>query len=174
MEVINISVRDKIAKTQGKPVYICGNSTYVVAFDFDDEWAGITVKTARFITGDTYRDEVFEGNQCPVPVFLDTRHIAVGVFAGNLKTTTPAYIPAKKSILCDEGLPEDPPSDVYAQILDLLNRGGVANGLPAGGKAGQVLTKKTDKDYDVEWADIQIPEQYGLVTYDNRKVITIT
>lgn len=48
------------------------------------------------------------------------------------------------------------------------------NGVPAGGKAGQYLRKKSDADLDVEWADLVIPEQYGLVTYDQTKTITIT
>ena len=52
--------------------------------------------------------------------------------------------------------------------------GGTANGIPAGGKAGQYLCKKSDDDYDVEWTDLVIPEQYGLVTYDQDKTITIT
>lgn len=52
--------------------------------------------------------------------------------------------------------------------------GGAINGVPAGGKAGQYLRKKSDEDYAVEWADFEIPEQYGLVTYDQDKTITIT
>lgn len=47
-------------------------------------------------------------------------------------------------------------------------------GVPLGGKAGQYLRKKSDNDRDVEWADFEIPEQYGLVTYDQDKTITIT
>jgi hypothetical protein len=52
--------------------------------------------------------------------------------------------------------------------------GGSGNGIPAGGKIGQILCKKSDEDYDVEWADLEIPEQYGLITYDQNKTITIT
>ena len=49
-----------------------------------------------------------------------------------------------------------------------------AVGVPPGGKEGQYLRKKSDTDRDVEWADLVIPEQYGLVTYDQEKTITIT
>ena len=52
--------------------------------------------------------------------------------------------------------------------------GGTANGVPSGGTAGQYLRKKSDADGDVEWADLEIPEQYGLITYDQDKTITIT
>ena len=46
--------------------------------------------------------------------------------------------------------------------------------IPPGGKAGQYLRKKSDDDRDVEWAVFEIPEQYGLITYDQDKTITIT
>lgn len=48
------------------------------------------------------------------------------------------------------------------------------NGIPSGGKAGQILCKKSDEDYDVMWSDPVIPEQYGLVSYSQDKTITIT
>lgn len=51
---------------------------------------------------------------------------------------------------------------------------GIGAGIPDGGKAGQILRKKSDEDYDTEWADFEIPEQYGLVTYDQNKTITIS
>ena len=48
------------------------------------------------------------------------------------------------------------------------------DGIPPGGKAGQFLCKKSDEDFEVEWADFEIPKEYGLVTYDQDKTITIT
>lgn len=50
---------------------------------------------------------------------------------------------------------------------------GGSGALPPGGKAGQYLRKKSDADGDVEWADIEIPEEYGRVIYDSRGIITI-
>ena len=55
-----------------------------------------------------------------------------------------------------------------------LGGGSGGHGIPSGGKAGQYLCKKSDADYDVVWCDLVIPEQYGLVTYDQDKTITIT
>lgn len=60
-----------------------------------------------------------------------------------------------------------------AMINDYLEKHPLA-GIPDGGKAGQILRKKSDEDYDTEWADFEIPEQYGLVTYDQNKTITIS
>ena len=64
-----------------------------------------------------------------------------------------------------------------SKIAEMIPPGfspGTVNGIPTGGKAGQYLRKQSDADYDVVWADFVIPEQYGLVTYDQDKTITIT
>jgi len=122
MELL-VTIRDKIATYAEMRPYVCGNSDYVIHFDMDEEWAAHETKTARFVKDDgTYQDQVFTGNDCPVPVISNTFGIRVGVFAGDLHTTTPAYIPAKKSILCASGMPSAPSDDVYAQIMEHLNQ----------------------------------------------------
>lgn len=123
--VIPVSVHRKVARNEGKLTYVCGNSDYVIEFSFDGEWDGLDVKTARFKSNGKVVDVVFTGNRCEMPVMSDTYSIEVGVFAGNLKTTTPAVIMAQKSILCGEGVPADPPPEVYTQIMEMLNQGGV-------------------------------------------------
>ena len=121
MKTINVTVRDKIASAVGDIVYICGNSDYVINFDFDAEWDDYDVKTARFVHDGSYIDVVFAGNQCAMPVIHKAYGIYVGVYAGNLRTTTPAHIPSAASILSAEGTPEAPPDDVYAQLTELCN-----------------------------------------------------
>ena len=69
-KTINVSVLNKIAAADGT-VYICGNSDYLVEFDFDREWDAFEHKTARFIHGTSYTDQVFSGNLCPVPVLYN-------------------------------------------------------------------------------------------------------
>lgn len=124
-KTIKISVRDKIAVNMSNIPYTCGNSDFVINFDFDEEWDEFSVKTARFIKDDrTYQNQVFQGNECPVPVIYNTNKIRVGVFAGNLHTSTPAIVKANKGILCGDGSPEAPSDDVYAQIMEMLNNSG--------------------------------------------------
>lgn len=118
---IKVMVRDKIAAAD-QVRYVCGNSDYALSFDFDEEWSKYEHKTARFIYNGRFVDVVFSGNECPVPIISNTYNIKVGVYAGDLSTTTPAYIPATKSILCDNAPPADPTPDVYAQIMELLNK----------------------------------------------------
>lgn len=120
MPVINISVENKIAAADGT-LYVCGNSDFVAKFAFDAEWEAYENKTARFCYNNSYVDVVFTGNECPVPIISGTYFFNIGVYAGNLHTTTPARVPCKKSILCDTGFPADPPNDVYNQIMAKLN-----------------------------------------------------
>ena len=119
-KTINLSIQNKIAAADGT-IYICGNSDYLVEFDFDREWDAFNYKTARFIHGTTYTDVVFQGSLCPVPIIHNVTSFRVGVFAGDLCTTTPATVYAKNSILCGSGVPADPTIYVYSQIMALLN-----------------------------------------------------
>lgn len=122
--IIKVTVRDLIASQTCRTVYVCGNSEFVIEFAFGDEWKDMYTKTARFKWNGQMHDQVFDGNRCPVPVISDAFSFTVGVFAGNLRTTTDAYISSKKGALCGGGLPHDPPPDVYAQIMEKLNNAG--------------------------------------------------
>ena len=118
--IIEISVKDRIAWQTNRTEYICDNNGFEVNFDFDSEWEGVEPKTARFTHGENYTDVVFMGNRCPVPVITDATKMQVGVFAGNLQTTTPVTIICKNSILCGDGVPADPTPDVYTQIMEVI------------------------------------------------------
>ena len=103
MKTLRINVKDKIATYhQRDGVIVCGNKGYKLTFTFDEEWDAYTWKTARFIWKGKYYDQDFKGSECSVPVINDTTEVTVGVYAGDLKTTTPAEIPCLISILCGE------------------------------------------------------------------------
>lgn len=119
---IKIFITNKVAKAAEEYNIVCGNSNYVVSFTFDDEWQQHTTKTARFVFAQKdgikkHIDVVFDGTECEMPVLSNTHFVEVGVFAGDLKTTTPCMIRCEKSILCESGLPEEPEPNVYDQIL---------------------------------------------------------
>lgn len=122
MNYINITVRGKIARAEGRARVVCGNSDYAVRFDFDAEWAEYAVKTARFVSEDgSYTDVQFEGEDCAIPILRNTRTLLVGVFAGNLRTTTAALIHTVPCITDPDGTPADPTPDVYAQLMERFN-----------------------------------------------------
>lgn len=118
-----ISVKNKRAKNLSKIKYVCGNSDYTVAFDLDDDWDGLDVKTARFRVSDgTVIDTPFDGSTCPFPKIMDAYRVDVGIFAGNMKTTTNAVVECERSALSSDGPPPDPMPDVYAKLMDMLNK----------------------------------------------------
>lgn len=125
MKTLHITVENKIATYHDRDgAIVCNNSDYEIAFSFDGEWKDHPVKTARFIYNGKFEDVVFTGNNVAVPVIKNATSVIVGVYSGDLKTTTPAKIECKKSILCGDGVPPDPSPDVYDQIINLLNSGG--------------------------------------------------
>jgi hypothetical protein len=155
---LNIEVRDKIATFKSKNFNLVGgNSDYDVVFDFDEDWENYSAKTAVFVFGKgkpVY--QVFEGNVCEGVEIYNSTMCLIGVFAGDIKTTTPAMVDCVYRSILDEanGTPEPPSEDVYNQIMDLLNRYiNAVKGAPSGGKSGQVLKKNSDQDYDYSWQD---------------------
>ena len=116
---ITIQIANKIATCMTALPIVCGNSDYLVDFIFDEEWNEHSVKTARFKVNDTYIDKVFEGNVCEIPIITNAKIVWIGVFAGDLSTSTPALVQCRPSILDGEEIPAPPREDVYAQIIEL-------------------------------------------------------
>ena len=52
----------------------------------------------------------------------------------------------------------DPPEPDWVQRVEVRS-------LPPGGRAGQLLYKVSDGDYDAQWRDLVIPPEYGRITY---------
>lgn len=135
---ILIEVTEKVAAVSGAPVIVCGNSDYTVRFLFDSEWGAYIAKTAEFRywrDGERKRAEVFfEGDTVSVPILRDIDEVEIGVYAGDLHTTTPARVPCARCIT--DGAPvHDPPApDVYDQLMEYLA------GLQGGGSTTGQLT----------------------------------
>lgn len=122
--VIDILVRDKIASSKGSNSYIvCGNKDYTIRFDFDDEWDPKETKTAIFKWRGGYEEVPFVGTECVAPAIYNTTLLRIGVFAGDIRTSTDALIKAKKSTLCDKGVHHEPPKDVYIQLVKMIEDG---------------------------------------------------
>lgn len=140
MPNINISVRNKIATQTDKTEYICGNSDFVIKFDFDSEWDAFEAKTARFKYNGAYKDVVFMGDQCEVPIISNTNNISIGVYAGNLHTTTAALILCEKSILCGDEIEAKDSLLGSNEIIEAI--------VEANEKQVQTVTQIVDGGYD--------------------------
>lgn len=87
---IKISVKNKRASGDGT-VIVCGNNDYRAVFELDEEWSAYPNKTMRVgMRNGKYVDVEFEGSFCPIPVIRKRPWIAIGLFAGDLHTSTPA------------------------------------------------------------------------------------
>ena len=119
---ITIEIKKKIATCLTELPIVCGNSDYIADFVFDEEWDKHSTKTARFKTSLGYTDVIFTGNSCSMPIISNTKIVWVGVFAGDLSTSTPAIVHCKPSILDGEDIPAPPTENVYAQIIGELEK----------------------------------------------------
>lgn len=117
------------------------NTDYVAHFTFDSEWDG-KEKTARFINGNRYKDQILIDDCCEFPPeVLKNGFVEVGVFAGELTASTGIKVPIYASILNKAGLPADPTPDVYAQLME------------AWGNMVNTITIRTWTDEDFENLD---------------------
>ena len=104
--ILHVCVANKIASFQKRDgCIVCGNSDYQIKFTFDSEWDAYTTKTARFIWNGEFTDVDFSGDTCDVPIIHNTSEVKVGVYAGELHTTTSAVIGCHLSVLCDTVTP---------------------------------------------------------------------
>lgn len=133
METIDLVVRKRNLRFKsGSPkTVIAWNTGYIINFDFDEDWEDL--KTIKIVNdkGDTISDTLFSGNSVEIPKIYNTGYIGIGIYAGDLKSTTPLIISCQKSILDYDGSPIPPSDDVYNKIMDLLN--GIYNGETGGG-----------------------------------------
>ena len=120
-KVIEITIRNKVARIASSPIIVGKNKDYIVRFDFDEDWDKYDTKTARFSQDGEYQDIIFAGNECSMPALDGGKVVEVGVYAGNISTTAPAYLKVHKSIIDEDGVPADPTPDVYAQLMERFN-----------------------------------------------------
>lgn len=114
MKILHVVVNNKIATYTARDGHIvCGNSDYSLKFTFDSDWNAHTTKTARFIWNGKYYDVEFTGDECVAPIINDASEVTVGVYAGDLTTTTPAVIPCERSILCFTSEVQDDQLPIY-------------------------------------------------------------
>lgn len=171
-KILNIAVNDKVATyCQRGGAIVCGNSDYSIKFAFDSEWDDCPAKTARFMYNGIAVDVPFEGDTVAVPRLRNTLLVTVGVYGGDLQTTTPAMIPCLKSILCQDGLPPDPEPDVYTRLMAMLNKGVTSIDLSALDTEGKIVEtyadgteRVTTMEFDAAGNPIKITDADGNVT----------
>lgn len=119
---IHIEVRDKVATLKSMNFQLVGgNSDYEVVFDFDADWDEHIVKTALFTFGDTTVAKPFSGSVCEGVAVSNATLCYIGVFSGDIVTSTAALVEVGLSARDIGDVPEPPSEDVYNQIITLIN-----------------------------------------------------
>ena len=135
-----IAIKEKIATADREAVVVCDNTDYTVRFQFDAPWTAHSLKTARFLWvqagSETYVDVPFSGECVSMPAIHDAAWVQVGVYAGDLETTTPAVLMCIPSIRQGAPAPDAPTESVYDQIITMINAG-ILQGTP--GTDGQTV-----------------------------------
>ena len=128
MPDIHITVRERIAQADGDPEIVCGNSDYTAVFDFDAEWVAYPQKTLRTVwrdnaTGKLGHDDImFEGSSAVLPPVWRTCQVLIGVYAGDIRTTTAARVPCIGCITDTAPHHDDPDDALYRQLLAYLEQ----------------------------------------------------
>ena len=140
MPIINITVKGKVASSDTKAI-VNGNSDYAVNWVLDGEWSDFDTKTMRVRHYDgTVIDCIFTGCSCSLPIITETCMIEIGLFAGDLITSTPAVINCIRCIRDDEGPVQDPTPSIYDQLLAKLNELGSGSAMRVDGGYVQYST----------------------------------
>lgn len=126
MADITIRVRNRIAEAVGSPEIICGNSDYNAIFDLDAEWDAQEIKTMRVAWTDTFSgqprhiDVPFFMGFAAIPAIADAYEVQIGIYTGNIMTTTPARVPCVRCITDGGTYHEDPEPETYAALLEAI------------------------------------------------------
>lgn len=162
-KIINVSIKDRQTIVDGDPFIICGNSDYVMRFEFDAEWDNYQTRTARFVytrrNTVKFQDVIFTGNEAQIPALFSVTSVTVGVFAGNLRTTTPARIPCRLSVRCGTGSPDNLTPSQYDRIMELLASLGAGIDI-TGATAGQVaqIAEVDENGAPTAWQPADLPK----------------
>lgn len=144
MAIIDVVVRNRIAKIADDVELVCNNHTDVLQFSFDAEWDDYPYKTARFAWADAYIDVPFSGNQVQVPELSNVNYVYVGVYSEDL-TTTPVRVRCKTSVLCLGDFLRNPPTnpfyDDFSERLETVEKV-IASGGGGTGSYG-IATRET-------------------------------
>lgn len=110
MKTLNVNIANLVATySQRGGDIVCDNkSRYQIKFTFDADWSAYSTKTARFVHNGEYTDVDFTGDTVTVPMIHNTNSLKVGVYAGDLCTTTPAEI---KCVLSISSLTDTPSTE---------------------------------------------------------------
>ena len=124
MPEIVVTVKNKMAVGDGS-VIVCNNSDYVVRFVLDSEWDALALRTMRIVYDSySHTDIAFSGDTVALPTIIDRTSIGIGLYSGDIHTSTCAMFDCERSVMGKNSHAVAPPSsDVYNEIVGMINDG---------------------------------------------------
>ena len=163
MPEIVVTVKNKMAVGDGS-VIVCNNSDYVVRFALDSEWDALALRTMRIVYDSyTHTDIAFSGDTVALPTIIDRTSIGIGLYSGDIHTSTCAMFDCERSVMGKNSHAVAPPSsDVYNEIVEMINDGRLkgdkgedgTNGADgANGADGVTFTPSVDSAGNLSWTN---------------------
>ena len=163
MPEIVVTVKNKMAVGDGS-VIVCNNSDYVVRFALDSEWDALALRTMRIVYDSyTHTDIAFSGDTVALPTIIDRTSIGIGLYSGDIHTSTCAMFDCERSVMGQNSHAVAPPSsDVYNEIVEMINDGRLkgdkgadgTNGADgANGADGVTFTPSVDSAGNLSWTN---------------------
>lgn len=163
MPEIVVTVKNKMAVGDGS-VIVCNNSDYVVRFVLDSEWDALALRTMRIVYDSyTHTDIAFSGDTVALPTIIDRTSIGIGLYSGDIHTSTCAMFDCERSVMGKNSNAVAPPSsDVYNEIVGMINDGRLkgdkgedgTNGADgANGADGVTFTPSVDSAGNLSWTN---------------------
>ena len=123
MDKIKIKINGRVAGIESAPEVVTDNAEYEVEFAVDerDGWNPAVPMTALFVRRDArYTAVVMDAGEtiCTMPPQTGSNVVYIGLTQEEMRTTTPARLPVRRSVRTMTDFPPLPDKDVYAQILD--------------------------------------------------------
>ena len=137
MPEIVVTVKNKMAVGDGS-VIVCNNSDYVVRFVLDSEWDALALRTMRIVYDSySHTDIAFSGDTVALPTIIDRTSIGIGLYSGDIHTSTCAMFDCERSVMGKNSNAVAPPSsDVYNEIVGMINDGRLKGDKGSPGAAG--------------------------------------
>ena len=137
---------------------VCNNSDYVVRFVLDSEWDALALRTMRIVYDSyTHTDIAFSGDTVALPTIIDRTSIGIGLYSGDIHTSTCAMFDCERSVMGKNSHAIAPPSsDVYNEIVEMINDGRLKGdkGSPgADGADGVTFRPWVDSDGNLSWTN---------------------
>lgn len=124
--IINITENNNILKIDGNDnVIVCGNSNYMLKFNFSDKWQKCIKKMALFIINGKKITVDFEGSECDVPVLPNAFVAKLSIVSGidDLEfITTSVDIKLEPTITGDNFLELNQFENYLSNVLGAINK----------------------------------------------------